>query len=232
VQAARYEGYTAWINSLIASAGGSLVDEEGNVKVDATARRAAEIIKKLGTSKAAPPGMSNNKEDEARLGFQSDRSDFQVNYSFIYASAAEVEGFQEKIGVARWPRVDKDRPSRVTLGGINLAVGRYSKNPELAFEAAECLAQPENQIVATEKGGLAPTSDELYANPRVRKVQPFADITRASIEEGVPRPVTPAYTDISQAIQKVYHPPDGVDPATVEEDLKAKLEKAAEGKIY
>ena len=232
VQAARYEGYTVWVNSLIASAGGSIVDEDGNVKVDATARRAAEIIRKLATSKAAPAGMSNNKEDQARLGFESERSDYQVNYSFIYASAAELDGFHDKIGVARWPRVDRHTPSRVTLGGINLAVGAYSKNPDLAFEAAECLAQPENQIVASEKGGLAPSDDALYSEPRIKKVLPFADIMRASIEEGVPRPVTPAYTDISQAIQKTFHPPEGVDPAKVEEDLRDKLDKAAEGKIF
>ena len=232
VQGARYEGYTVWINSLIASAGGSIVDEQGNVKVDQTASRAAEIIKKLAGSKAAPAGMSNNKEDQARLGFESGRSDYQVNYSFIYASAAELEGFQEKIGVARWPRVDKDTPSRVTLGGINLAVGAFSKNKDVAFQAAECLAQPENQVVATEKGGLAPTTEALYDDPRVKKVQPFADITRQSIEEGVPRPVTPAYSDISLAIQRTFHPPDGVDPGKVQEDLRDKLEKAAEGKIF
>jgi multiple sugar transport system substrate-binding protein len=232
VQAARYEGYTAWINSLIASAGGSIVDENGKVKVDQTAARAATIIKKLATSPAAPAGMSNNKEDDARLGFESQRSDYQVNYSFIYASAAEKKGFQEKIGVAPWPRVDKNTPSRVTLGGINLGVGAYSKNPELAFQAAECLAQPENQIVASEKGGLAPSSGALFDNPRIKKVLPFADIMRPQIENGAPRPITPAYSDISQAIQKTFHPPEGVDPSKVQSDLRDKLKKAAEGKIF
>jgi multiple sugar transport system substrate-binding protein len=177
--------------------------------------------------------MSNNREDQARLGFESGRSDYQVNYSFIYASAAELGGdFQKNIGVARWPRVDKDTPSRVTLGGINLGVGAFSKNPEEAFDAAECLAQPENQIVASEKGGLAPSSAALFDEPRVKKVLPFADIMRASIDEGVPRPVTPAYADISLAIQRTFHPPDGVDPGKVEEDLKDKLDKAADGKLF
>jgi multiple sugar transport system substrate-binding protein len=232
VQGARYEGFTVWINSLIASAGGQIVDEEGNVKVDRTAARAAEIIRKLATSPAAPAGMSNNKEDQARLGFESERSDYQVNYSFVYASAAEKKGFQEKMGVARWPRVEKDKPSRITLGGINLGVGAFSKNPEEAFEAAECLAQPENQIVASEKGGLAPSSEALYDEPRIEKVLPFADIMRTSIDEGVPRPVTPAYSDISLAIQRTFHPPNEVEPSSVEEDLRDKLEKAAEGKLF
>jgi multiple sugar transport system substrate-binding protein len=176
--------------------------------------------------------MSNSNEDAARLGFEEGRSDFQLNYTFIYPSAAEVEGFQEKIGWARWPAVEKGRPSRVTLGGINLGVGAYSDNQELAFEAARCLARPENQIVYSEKGGLAPTSGSLYEDPRIRKANPFADLLRQSLDEGVPRPVTPAYTDISQAIQKSFHPPEGLDPADVVDELKDKLDKAAEGKIF
>jgi multiple sugar transport system substrate-binding protein len=231
VQAARYEGYTVWINSLIASAGGSLVDEEGDVRVDDSAERAAEIVKRV-ADEAPPEGMSNNKEDQGRLGFESGRSDFEVNYSFVWASAQEKEGFADKIGYARYPRVDKDKPSRVTLGGINLGIGEFSDNPELAFEAAECIAQPENQIVAAEKGGLAPTTDRLYDDPKVKKAFPFGDIMRQSLDEGVPRPVTPAYADVSLAIQKTFHPPDGIDPGSVVKELEEKLERAAEGKIF
>ena len=230
VQAARYEGYTVWINSLIASAGGSLVDENGDVKVDDTAARAAEIVKRV-ADEAAPEGMSNNKEDQARLGFEQGGSDFQVNYTFVWASAAEA-GTQKNMGFARYPRVDKDKPSKVTLGGINLGIGAFSKNPELAFEAAECIAKPENQIVAAELGGLAPTTESLYDDPKVKKAFPFGDLMRQSLDEGVPRPVTPAYSDVSLAIQKTFHPPDGIDPDSVVEELEDKLDKAAEGKIF
>ncbi|HEU0024746.1 MAG TPA: extracellular solute-binding protein, partial [Thermoleophilaceae bacterium] len=74
VQARQYEGLTVWINSLIAGAGGQIVDENGEVEVDDSAQRAAEIESKLGKSKAAPPGMSTNAEDQARQGFESGRS--------------------------------------------------------------------------------------------------------------------------------------------------------------
>ena len=232
VQAARYEGYTVWINSLIASAGGSLVDQNGDVKVDDTAERAAEIVKRV-ADEAAPEGMSNNKEDQARLGFESGRSDFAVNYTFVWASAGELGGdFQKNMGFARYPRVDRNKPSRVTLGGINLGIGAYSKHPDLAFEAAQCIAQSKNQVVAAELGGLAPTTASLYDNPKVKKAFPFGDLMRQSLADGVPRPVSPAYSDISLAIQKTFHPPDGIDPGSVVDELKDKLDKAAEGKIF
>src|SRR5918996_732738 len=119
VQAAQYEGLTVWINALIAGAGGQIVNDQGEADVNESARRAAEIESKLANSAAAPPGMSTNREDQGRIGFESGRADYQINYTFIYPSAAAIEGFQEKIGWARYPRTDKGEPSRPPPGGFH-----------------------------------------------------------------------------------------------------------------
>jgi multiple sugar transport system substrate-binding protein len=232
VQAAQYEGLTVWINALIAGAGGQIVNDQGEADVNDTAKRAAEIESKLANSAAAPPGMSTNREDQGRIGFESGRSDYQINYTFIYPSAEAIEGFQDKIGWARYPRTDKDKPSKPPLGGFNLAVSAFSSNPDLAFEAAECLADPDHQAIAAELGGLPPTTQSVYDDPKVQKAFPFADELQASIEDAGPRPVTPAYSDISLAIQKTYHPPESVDPGTVVETLRDRIDKAVEGKIF
>ena len=231
VQAARYEGLTTWINSLVASGGGKIIGDDGEPTLDQTTVRAAEIIKRLATA-AAPPGMSNLEEDTSNFTFQDGSSSFMINYSFIYPAAAEVKGLQKKIGWVRWPRVNPDEPSRVTLGGFNLGVSRYSENPDLAFEAAECMASPESQEIITGLGGLAPTSEELYDSPKVKKALPFAALMRETLDDGAPRPVSPAYSDISLAIQKTFHPPEEIEPGTVLDDLQERLDKAAEGKIY
>jgi multiple sugar transport system substrate-binding protein len=233
VQGAQYEGLTVWINSMIAGAGGQIVDQNGDVKVDDSAAKAAAIERKLADSKAAPPGMATNKEDDARLGFEGGRSVYEVNYPYIYPSAAGVsEDFQKNIGWARYPRTVKDEPSRPPLGGINIGVSSYSTKPDLAFEAATCLASPEHQAIAAEKGGLPPTTESVYDTPKVQKAYPFADLLRESIEAAAPRPVTPAYSDISLAIQKTFHPPENVDPDDIVQKLRDRMEKAAEGKIF
>jgi multiple sugar transport system substrate-binding protein len=233
VQGNQYEGLTVWVNALIAGAGGQIVDQKGDVKVDDTTSRAAAVMQKL-AKEAAPPGMATNKEDEARLGFEAGRSNFQVNYSFIYPSAAEnvSKDFQKKIGWARYPRTDAGKPSRPPLGGINLGIGAYSKNKDLAFDAATCLASPENQLVAAQKGGLPPTTAAVYNDPALKKAFPFADLLRESIEQGGPRPVNPAYSDISLAIQKTFHPPGSLSPGDAQSKLKDRIDKAAEGKIF
>jgi multiple sugar transport system substrate-binding protein len=233
VQSAQYEGLVVWINALIAGAGGQIVNEQGDVLVNDTAKRAAEIELRLATSPAAPPGMSTANEDAGRLGFEGGRSDYMVNYTYIYPAAAEVgEDFQKNIGWTLYPRTDKDKETRPPLGGFNIAVSAFSKKPDLAFEAAECLASPENQALSAELGGLPPTTESVYEEPKVQEAFPFADALRESIDKAAPRPVTPAYSDISLAIQKTYHPPESVDPDTVVEQLRDRIEKAVDGKIF
>jgi multiple sugar transport system substrate-binding protein len=234
VQGKQYEGLTVWVNALVAGAGTPLVSQSGKVTAsDGSIKKAAEIMERLATSKAAPPGLNTNTENEARLGFESGRSIYEMNYTFIYPSAAEVEGgFQKKIGWTRYPRTVADKPSRPPLGGINIGVGSYSKHPELAFEAARCLASDEHQAIASELGGLPPTTEAVYNDPKVKKAFPFSDELRAQIKTAGPRPVTPAYSDISLAIQKTFHPPGDINPDDVVSKLKDRLDKAAEGKIF
>jgi multiple sugar transport system substrate-binding protein len=232
VQGARYEGLTTWVNSLVASAGGTIIGADGEPTLDQTTVQAAEIVRRIATSAAAPPGMANLEEDTSNFAFQDGSSSFMVNYSFIYPAAAEIEGFQDKIGWARWPRVNPNEPSQVTLGGFNLAVSSYSENPDLAFEAAECMARPESQEIISGLGGLAPTSEEVYDSAKVKKTLPFTDLMRETLDDGAPRPVSPAYSDISLAIQKTFHPESAIQPDSVLDDLKERLDKAAEGKIF
>ncbi|HKF79501.1 MAG TPA: extracellular solute-binding protein [Thermoleophilaceae bacterium] len=236
VQGNQYEGLTVWINALVEGAGTPMVSQTGKVTAsDKAIEDAARIVRRLATTKAAPAGLGTNKEDEARLGFESGRSVYQLNYTFIYPSAAEVttpKDFQKRIGWARYPRTVADKPSRPPLGGINVAVGNYTKHEDVAFRAALCLSQPKNQAIASEKGGLPPTSEAVYNDAKVKKAFPFADELRRSIEEAGPRPVTPAYSDISLAIQKTFHPESEVQPSDVVSKLQDRLDKAAEGKIF
>lgn len=244
VQGARYEGLTVWFNSLVASAGGSILDRGGNVKLGKPAVDAARVMKTLASSSAAPAGLQNNKEDQARLGFEAGDSSFEINYTFAYASAnslvemakgaekKKAQDFVKNIGVARWPSVAPGQPSHVTLGGINLGVGSYGKHKDLAFRAATCLKNDANQLVATQKGGLLPTSSKVFDSPALKKALPFVALLKATIKDGVARPVTPAYSDVSQAVQRSLHPEPSIDPQNTIDDMKGKLKKAKDGKIF
>lgn len=236
VQANRYEGFTVWANALIESAGTQLLSGPKSVELaEGPTTKALEVIGRLANSPAAPPSLSTSDEDSARLAFEGGESAFMTNYTFAYASAqAEAPEIGKKMGYARFPQVDASRPSRPPLGGFNLAVSSFSKNKDVAFDAAACLADDKSQLTATELDGLPPSRSTLYTNDVVTKAFPgFAQLIKKSIEESGPRPTSPAYQDVSLAVQRSLHPPSKIDPADAEsvyEELRDNLEDAVERK--
>jgi multiple sugar transport system substrate-binding protein len=215
VQAARYEGYTVWANAMISSAGGKVLDgpEEVSLEEEPTSKALA-AIGALANSPAASNGIDTSDEDSARLAFEAETAFFMVNYPFAFGSAKEnAPKVFENIGVAQYPRVVADQPSNPPLGGFNIGVSSYSENADLAFDAAACIGSAESQLTATELDGLPPTRSNLYTEKVVRDAYPgFADVVQESIEAAEPRPLTPAYTDLSLAMQRSLHPPGDIDP--------------------
>lgn len=214
-QGQRYEGLTVFFTSLLASAGGAILSDDATAVAlpEGPTRRALTIMQRLATSPAADPALASNREDEARLGFEAGDSSFMVNYTFVWPSARRnAPSVAAHMGWARWPRVDAHRPSRVTLGGLNLAVGAYSRHPHLAFDAAACITRRAHQRIAAMQGALPPTIGALYEEPEVRAVFPFADVLRATLRDAVQRPQTPLYNDVSLAISHTLHPMRDIDP--------------------
>jgi multiple sugar transport system substrate-binding protein len=95
---------------------------------------------------------------------------------------------------------------------VNLGVSAFSRQPDLAFAAAECLRGPTNQRLAAIRGGLPPTVAAVYDDPAVRAQYPFGALLRDAIAAAAPRPATPAYHDVSLAVRRTLHPPSTVDP--------------------
>ena len=51
----------------------------------------------------------------------------------------------DDIGWARYPRVDAGQPSAPPLGGINLAIGAFTKHPDQASRRSKCITSLKNQ---------------------------------------------------------------------------------------
>lgn len=190
-------------------------------------RLALAVMRRLATSSASDPSLANAREDQARLAFESGESSFMLNYTYVWPSArANAPDVARHMGWARWPAVVEGRPSRVTLGGINLGIGAHSRYPAFAFEAAACIASETHQRLAATRGGLPPTLAALYDDPAVRETFPFADVLRETLSAGVQRPQTPLYADVSLAITRILHPLRAIDPERDAARLHAIVESA------
>jgi multiple sugar transport system substrate-binding protein len=226
IQGAQYEGVVVWFNSLVASAGGTII--EGNkVTLGQPAQKAADVISQLAHSPAADPSLASQHEDENRLAFEAGTADFEINYPFIYPSAkSDVPKIFKNIAWAPYPAIDASTPAKAPIGGINWGVGAYSKHPREAFEAAACMRNPQNEREAAVKGGLPPTLASLYNDPAFVKTYPFAGLIRKQLENGAVRPETPAYADVSLAIAKAVSPPTQIKTKGFVAALRGTLEDA------
>ena len=220
VQANRYEGFTVWINSMIGSAGGEILSGPTEVALEqGPSEEAIAAMAEFASSPVAPPNIDTSTEDTARLGFEAGESSFMINYPFVYPSASEnAPDVFKQMGAAKYPGITEDMPSRPPLGGIHLGVSAYSDNPDLTFDAISCIVKPENQLVAATLGGLPPVTEAVYDSKDIEKAYPgFSDLIRQSIEDAIPRPQTPAYTDLSLAMQRALHPIGDITPDDVGE---------------
>ena len=229
VQAERYEGFMVWVNALIESAGTEILSGPETVDLEQKpTEEALAVMGRLGNSSAKSPNLSTSNEDTARLAFEAGESAFMTNYTFAYASAsAEAPDIAKNMGAAPFPRVNSN-PAKPPLGGFNLAVSSYSDHQDLAFEAAACLAGEKSQLTAVELDGLPPSRADLYEGKVVKTAYPgFAGLVKEMIETAGPRPATPAYQDVSSAVQRTLHPPEKIDPEDTEgiyDELKSNVE--------
>jgi multiple sugar transport system substrate-binding protein len=226
-QGAQYEGYVVWFNSLVDSAGGRILSGPSTVALGPPAKQAASIIQRLASTAAADPSLSNAQEDQARLAFEGGKAAFEVNYPFVWPSAqTDVPKIAKVMGYAPYPSVLPGQPARVTIGGINLGISSYSKHPTEAFAASACMASRAHQLTDAVKGGLPPTIGSLYDDPALAKAYPFHQLIKQQLETYGIRPKTPAYSDVSLAIQKTLSPPSGINPASAVSQLTNQIKSA------
>jgi multiple sugar transport system substrate-binding protein len=232
IQGAQYEGYTVWFNSMVESAGGSILTENSEeADLGEPAKKALETMKALAEGAGADPSLASQTEDANRLAFESGSAAFQLNYPFVYPSAEEnAPKIFKNMGWAPFPSLAEGEPSHVTIGGIDLAVSSLSEKKDEAFEAIQCLRQPENQARNAVDGGLPPVTESVYEGKDFQKAYPAHQTILESLQRGSVRPITPAYQSISLQIAYTLSPPDGIDPETDLETLSGRIQDALESK--
>ena len=233
VQANRYEGLVVWANAMIESAGTSILSGPGEIELEQQETELA-LATMARAARAAGAGVDTSTEDSARLAFESGSASFMLNYPFVHPSAkANAPQVFRNMAAAKYPKVVEGIESKPPLGGINLGVSSFSHHKQLAFDAIECLIAPDNQLAIARASGLPPVREDLYERPVMAELYPgFAGLIRESIEDAAPRPSqSPAYQDVSLAIQRSIHPVTDIDPrdpTPTYERLRDRLERAVE----
>ncbi len=209
-QGRAYEGLTCdaleWIYSYD---GGTIIDPKGKVTINNP-----QAVKALDTAKSwvgtiSPAGVLNYTEEEARGVFQSGNAVFMRNWPYAWAlSQAEDSPIKDKVGVVALPKGGDKGQHAGTLGGWQLAVSRYSKNPDVAADLVAYLTSYEEQKRRAIVGSYNPTIMALYKDNEVLEATPFFGSLYDTFANGVARPSTPTgdkYGRVSNAFFNSVH---------------------------
>ena len=232
IQGAQYEGATVWFNTMVASAGGTILNPDATkVTLGAPALKALSIMRQLATGPGADPSLDVQMENQNRIAMEGGTAAFELNYPFVYPSMkADNPKLFKNFKWALYPEVTPGEPAKVTIGGTDLTVSSYSKHKALAFQAALCLRDKQNQIIGANVGGVPPTITSLYNNPALFADYPFhADILQA-LEHASVRPKSPVYQVVSIDISHLISPPTGISPASTEKSMVSQLNNALQSK--
>jgi multiple sugar transport system substrate-binding protein len=199
-QGFRYEGLTVNFLELLYSAGGNVLSEDGQ-EATADSQEVKDVLKFMADgikNGAAPKAVTTYKEEESRRAFESGNATFMRNWPYAYALGKDSK-IADSFEITNFPGYAGNEGAGV-LGGYDLAISAYSKNPEGSLAFIEFATGEEQQKLMATEASLPPTLSAVYDDPEVKKAMPFAEELRTAIEQAQPRPVSPVYPQISEAI--------------------------------
>ncbi|RRR40559.1 ABC transporter substrate-binding protein [Mycolicibacter terrae] len=219
VQAKQYEGLVVWFNTLLASAGGRVLDDDGKTVTltDTAEHRAAtvaalRIMQQVASAPGADPSITQSDEGTARLAFEQGKAALEVNWPFVLPSMLEnaVKG-----GVGFLPL---DR--RSDLAGSIDSVGSFAPSDEqyrIAYDASRKVlgfapypgVTPGHPAKVT-LGGLnlavaKTTRHRAEAFEAVRCLRSAANQKYVAIEGGLPAVRASVYSDPQFQLKYPHH---------------------------
>jgi trehalose/maltose transport system substrate-binding protein len=229
-QGARYEGLTVNFLELLYSGGGAVLSEDGTeVQVNSPEGQAALEFMAAGIQDGdAPEAVTTYMEEESRRAFENGNATFMRNWPYAYALGKESK-IADDFDVGTFPGFEGGEPAGV-LGGINLAISAYSKNPEGAAAFINFATGPEVQKANFLESASPPATAAAYDDPEVQKKYAFASDLKAAVEQGQARPVSPVYSQISEAIYNNVHDAlqGNAEPQAALDKMQSDIEKALE----
>jgi multiple sugar transport system substrate-binding protein len=199
-QFAKYEGLTVNAAEAINAAGGVIVKSDGKTPdVDTpAAAKGLDFLVNGFKQGYIPKEAIGFQETESLNAFQAGQLLFMRNWPYADAILAGSK-LAGKFDIAPLPGPNGHGAS--SLGGHSIAISKYSKHQGSALAFVKWLDEPAQQKTILTKASLAPVNASLYTDPTLVKQFPYLPTLLASIKTAVPRPVTPFYPAVTEAIE-------------------------------
>lgn len=204
-----YEGLTCDALEWVASHNGGTIVSPDKVITINNPNAVAAIDRAAGwVGTISPPGVTGFGEEEARSVWQAGNAAFMRNWPYAYALGNDTDSvIAGQFDVSPLPAGPDGAPA-ATLGGWQLAVSKYSENPEMAAQFAFYLASEEIQKERAIVASYNPTIKSLYEDADVLEAAPFFGTLYDVFTNAVARPSTataPNYNQTSVLFFNAVH---------------------------
>jgi len=221
-QGKAYEGLTCDALEWVASyGGGTVVDSSGKITINNPNAVAALKFAAGTVGTIAPAGVTGFDEEASRAVWQAGNAAFMRNWPYAYtlgnAADSTIKG---KFDITTLPAGTSGQKAGA-LGGLALAVSKYSKSPQQAADVAFYFAGKDFQKAMLIKSSEPSPIVSLYQDPDVLKAIPFFSKMQDVLTNAVPRPSTataPKYNEVSRLFFTAVH-----STLTKEQDPQAAL---------
>jgi multiple sugar transport system substrate-binding protein len=173
------------------------------VELDTEAARSAlELMRTLLVTGISPSSVTSMGEEESRRVFQAGAAVFMRNWPYAWA---ELQGagspVRGRVGIAPLPTA-RGAPGHGALGGYQLALNRYTPawKREAALALVAHLTSPEANLMLATQYGRLPSRRKTYDDPHLAAAAPMVAALLPAVERALPRPVTPYYPMINDAL--------------------------------
>lgn len=186
-----------WVYS---NGGGTIIEPDRKVSINnPNAIKALEMAHSW-VGKIAPAGVVTYDEEPSRNVWQAGNSAFMRNWPYAYALGQDPKSpIAGKFDVTVLPKGSgPDGKNAACLGGWQLMVSAYSKNPDVAADLVKFMSSPEIQKQRAIELSMLPTRPSLFTDPDVLAKNPWFKNMSDVLQNAVARPSTVTGADYNQ----------------------------------
>jgi multiple sugar transport system substrate-binding protein len=196
-EGAKYEGAITALLTVDSSFGGKLDPTD----LDTAGNRAALqwLHDAIYVNHIAPQAVTGWQEGQVQEEFTSGHAAFAINYPFVESEAAKGGPAKGHVGYIPFPAASGGTPGSA-LGGEMLAINPKSSHAAAAWKFIQYLTSAQAEITRAEATGDPPSLPSAYTDALYTKAPYFKDVKTLN-GYSQPRPVSPAYLQISSDLQ-------------------------------
>lgn len=203
----QYEGLVCNMMEFIMSNGGSLWDEQNlrSTLDGGEAKQAVRFVRDQIIRTISHRGVLAYQEPESLALFTQGKAIFHRNWPYAWEVANDPKRSRiaGRVGMTPLPSFPGHK-SAAALGGWQLGISRFSRNPRLAWQFVEHMTSREAQKRIALATGRGPARASLYRDAEVLAKHPHFGGRYEAFALAAARPRTPVYLPLSNIMQRYF----------------------------